>query len=145
MNTKKQRKTGFTLVELMVVAIIVAILAAVAIPLMNGNKKRAVSTEAEAAMGSVVTTLRVYLAEHGTYPTTTAKTAVSTLTGISATDFDGQYFDTDDFTYISNGTTYTIYCVGDATSGRGADEVKGTAKGIIISLDHNGKWGRLYR
>ena len=43
---KTSRKAGFTLVELMVVAIIVAILAAVSIPLMSGNKRRAAATEA---------------------------------------------------------------------------------------------------
>ena len=37
MNTKKNKK-GFTLVELMIVAIIVAILAAVVIPLMAGSR-----------------------------------------------------------------------------------------------------------
>ena len=142
MNTKKQRKAGFTLVELMVVAIIVAILAAVAIPLMNGNKTRAVGTEAEAAIGSVVTTLRVHLAEHGRYPDTASKTAVSTLVGLSSTDFDGQYFDTDDFTYKSDATTYTVYCVGDATSGRGKNETEQTAKGMEISLDSVGAWVR---
>ena len=51
-------RAGFTLVELMVVAVIVAILAAVAIPLMSANKTRAMATEAEAGCGTIRTAFR---------------------------------------------------------------------------------------
>lgn len=61
------RRAGFTLVELMVVAIIVAILASVAIPLMSGNKKRALGTEAETVLGTLRTQLRIMYVETGSY------------------------------------------------------------------------------
>jgi len=64
---KKNRKKGFTLIELMVVVIIVGILAAVAIPIFRGQTKRAIAAEGEALLGSVRTAELVYYAEHGTY------------------------------------------------------------------------------
>lgn len=60
-------RKGFTLIELMVVAIIVAILAVVAIPLMRGNTERAIATECESALGSIRSAMRAYYAEHGNY------------------------------------------------------------------------------
>jgi len=59
MNGKK----GFTLVELMVVILIVGILAAVAIPLMQGRIDKAKWSEANAAAGSIRTAVRAYAAE----------------------------------------------------------------------------------
>ena len=59
---------GMTLVELMIVAVIVSILAAVAIPIYQANVKRAKASEADACLGSVRTALRVYYAENAAYP-----------------------------------------------------------------------------
>ena len=42
---KNRKKSGFTLVELMVVAAIIAILAAIIIPLVTKNKEEAVAAE----------------------------------------------------------------------------------------------------
>jgi len=64
---KKNRKKGFTLIELMVVVIIVGILAAVAIPIFRGQTKRAIASEGEALLGSVRTAELTYYAEHGEY------------------------------------------------------------------------------
>jgi len=142
MNTKKNKKAGFTLVELMVVAIIVAILAAVAIPLMSGNKLRAMGTEAEAGLGSMVTILRVYKAENDVYPTRAAGSAASSLNGIDADDMDGQYFDTVNYTLTSADATYEVKCVGVATSGRG--DTEGDSAGMSVTLDQDGTWTRSY-
>ena len=139
MKNKKHNKSGFTLVELMVVAIIVAILAAVAIPLMSGNKKRAMATEAEAGIGSIATVLRVYRAENGGYPTAAAAQA-STLTGIGSADLDGQFYDTVDYKYTAAVSNYTITATGGADSGRGGDVGKTT--GMTTSLDSEGSWTR---
>lgn len=93
MKTKKNKKSGFTLVELMVVAIIVAIMAAVAIPLMSGNKDRAMATEAQTACGSIAGQIQLDILEEGTN-TVQAYTSASELSGISLTDLDGAYFKT---------------------------------------------------
>ena len=97
---QKNSKSGFTLIELMVVAVIIAILAAVAIPLMSGNKLRAAATEAQAGCGVVKTALRQAFAEDGQLPASTAD--VTTLPGINAIDLNGKYFQTDGYAVVVN-------------------------------------------
>lgn len=135
---RKSNSKGFTLVELMVVAIIVAILAAVAIPLMTANKKRAVATEAEAGCGTIRTALRIYYAEHNSYPTGATASAVS-LTGIGEGDLDGTYFSEECYTFSSDASTFTVTADGD--SGNTATKAEDAA-GIEITLNQNGEWTR---
>ena len=96
--TQSKKNSGFTLVELMVAAVIVSILAAVAIPLMSANKTRAMMTEAESALGTIRSSFRAMFAETGAYDvdlnatTLTAAVAPTALPGISATDLDGRWF-----------------------------------------------------
>jgi type IV pilus assembly protein PilA len=94
MKTRKNKKSGFTLVELMVVAIIVAILAAVAIPLMTGNKERAIATEGQAGLSTISTQLRMVLAEDGDFANVTD---VASLPGIRTGDLEGTYFADGDY------------------------------------------------
>ncbi len=124
-----KRKAGFTLVELMVVAVIVAILAAVAIPLMSGNKDRAMATEAQAGCSTVRTAVQVYRAEHDALPT---GGAASTLPGIGATDLDGTYFVTANYVYAQGaGGGYTITVTGTKT------DVAGET--VILTVDAAGE------
>ena len=135
MNIRKRK--GFTLVELMVVAVIVAVLAAVAIPLMMANVKRAKATEADAGCGAVRTALRVYYAEHQAYPASGAATSIA---GVGATDLDGVYFSTPDYAFVTAGSTYTITCTGNS-AGSTAPK-KADVNGIVVTLDQNGTFVR---
>jgi prepilin-type N-terminal cleavage/methylation domain-containing protein len=136
---KPRAKKGFTLVELMVVAVIVAILAAVAIPLMTGNKRRAMATEAEAALGSVRTALRAMYAETKAYNRTPNGTTLSAgqycyeIPGVSPEDLQGKYFVSNDYTIVSiSANGYQIRATGS----------QGDAVGIQITLDQDGNWTR---
>lgn len=128
---KMNSKSGFTLVELMVVAIIVAILAAVAIPLMMGNKDRAMATEAQAGLGTLRTAMQVYRAEHGGYPVITSGTVLPGYAGLTVKqgDLDGKYYKSDGYTITSSSVSnYTMQAVGY------------TNNPPTITLDEKGNW-----
>lgn len=124
-----KQKQAFTLVELMVVAIIIAILAAVAIPLMSGNKERAAATEGQAGCGVVRTALRVYYAENDAYPSSDIAD-VTTLPGIEDGDLDGVYFNDGSYAVTVSGGGYSITATG----------VAGPAAGKTVILSSDGQW-----
>ena len=139
---KKSRfgsKAGFTLVELMVVAIIVAILAAVAIPLMSANKKRAAATEGEAGLGTIRSALRAMYAETGSYAVTpngaglVAGPVAGVVPGMSVGDLNGRYFADGNYTISSiSASSYVLQVVGTT----------GNVAGVTITLDVAGNWNR---
>ena len=135
--SKKQNR-GFTLIELLIVVIIVAVLAAVAVPLMSGNVMRARATECESALGTVRTALRAYYAEHSTYVVEDADSDITEIPGISAGDLDGQFFTEGCYTVSASGTsTFTATCDWDSDSNGApkADEVDDPARTTTIIQD----------
>ncbi|OHB85724.1 MAG: hypothetical protein A2Z38_06180, partial [Planctomycetes bacterium RBG_19FT_COMBO_48_8] len=99
-------KKGFTLVELMVVILIVGILAAVAIPLMQGRIDKAKWSEANATAGTIRTAVRAYCAETSVATASALAPALSdagtrAALGFALTDLEGTYFATGDYS-ISN-------------------------------------------
>jgi prepilin-type N-terminal cleavage/methylation domain-containing protein len=84
---------GFTLIELMVVILIVAVLAAAAVPLMRGRIDRSKWTEANAAAGSIRTAMKAYLMETGNTVTGSLTNAsVQQALEIQSGDLTGSYF-----------------------------------------------------
>jgi prepilin-type N-terminal cleavage/methylation domain-containing protein len=143
---KKKNKAGFTLVELMVVAVIVAILAAVAIPLMTANKKRAMATEAEAGLGTIRTSLRAMFAQTSAYNVDldgnpiAAGPVAGVVPGMQVGDLDGRYFDDAAYTITAVGAnSYTITANGNNSTAPAAAEVAG----VSISLNEAGAFTRV--
>lgn len=133
MKTNKNKKSGFTLVELMVVAIIVAILAAVAIPLMSGNTQRAIATEGQTGCSTIATAIRMFALENDA-------SAVSTLDDLPAIedgDLDGEYFDDGSYAISdvsADGRSYTITAT--VADGNEAGET------VIMTVDEgDNTWG----
>ena len=105
-------RKGFTLVELMVVILIVAILAAVAIPIMRGRIDAAKWSEGKAMMGTIATALRAYCAEWDGQPDDPNPSLdLTTLAmdedlGFRPGDLTGTYFQEGLFSVLSG--TYTV-------------------------------------
>jgi prepilin-type N-terminal cleavage/methylation domain-containing protein len=109
MKKQVSKKSGFTLIELMVVVIIVGILAAVAIPMMSANKRKSVGSEAVAALGTLNTANKLYKVATGAYATDVA----SLVSGgyIESDDLDGTYFTYANYssaTWSTDNDKYTI-------------------------------------
>lgn len=77
----RNRERGFTIVELLIVIIIIAILATIVIVAYNGISNRAKTTKAQSAAQTVIKKAEAYNAELGSYPTgPTQMTSAATST-----------------------------------------------------------------
>ncbi len=138
---KVKQRTGtrrhFTLIELMVVVIIVAVLAAVAVPLYSSQVNRAKATEAVAGLGAIRSAQRVYKSEHGTYATVAAGSISNAPTdatpGLGLDFSDNKYFNNASFA-TTGGATFTATCTGDNSTAPGKADVAG----YVITMDQEG-------
>ncbi len=97
-----RKRDGVTLVELVIVLIVVAILAAAAVPIYRSLVSRAYEAEILAGLGAVQTAQRLYHAQEDAWPA--SKTAVENEAFISADDFDEMaYSDYTDYSVIATG------------------------------------------
>ena len=69
-NTKRDRLAGFTIVELLIVIVVIAILAAISIVAYNGIQTRAENSKTVTAVSSWVKALQLYKIDKGNYPPT---------------------------------------------------------------------------
>ena len=77
-------KSGFTIVELLVVIVIIAILAAISVVVYNGVQNRATNNSRASTVTQYVKALKLYATQNGSYP---MATAIGTATNIAC--FDG--------------------------------------------------------
>ncbi len=102
---KKRERSGFTLIELMVVILIVGILAAVAVPILRGKINQAKWSEAAATAGAIRSAVRAEFAEDpvtvGAWATQALDAGTQTTLGFQSGDLTGRYFDATQFTIFS--------------------------------------------
>jgi prepilin-type N-terminal cleavage/methylation domain-containing protein len=63
-----QKQTGFTIVELLIVIVVIGILAAITIVAYNGVQARAKNTQIMSGMNAYVKAMAAYAADKGVYP-----------------------------------------------------------------------------
>ncbi|HRC28068.1 MAG TPA: type II secretion system protein GspG [Candidatus Saccharimonas sp.] len=73
----RKTKSGFTVIELIVVIIVVATLATIVIVSYNGAQSRARDTRRQTDIANIVKALELYYNDNGTYPTTSGSTAIN--------------------------------------------------------------------
>lgn len=68
---------GFTIVELLIVIVVIAILAAITIVAFNGIQQRARDSDRKAAVASLTKALELYHADNGQYPVSSGSTVIN--------------------------------------------------------------------
>jgi prepilin-type N-terminal cleavage/methylation domain-containing protein len=126
---------GYTLIELMIVIIIVGILAAVAIPMMQGRVDSARWSEGRAILGIISRGLRAHISEEGN-----SFTAVPTLeqlgfasSGLNCTYFSIGESGAGDFSWVINSNNPIDFLVT-------ATAPAGVSSPSQITLDHAGNF-----
>lgn len=73
----KKSKSGFTIVELLIVIVIVAILAAITITAYNGIQQRARNTQRQSDLSQIAKLLELYYVDNGAYPQGSGSTVIN--------------------------------------------------------------------
>lgn len=115
MSPRTLVQRGFTLVELLIVVIILAILAAIVIPQFSSATDDTKEAALDANLGGLRNAIELYKAQHSTYPGATATNAGGTCTTKGAATVAGAQAFIDHMTMYSDalGNTCTV---GDATN-----------------------------
>ena len=101
------RRKAFTLVELMIVVVIVAILAAIAFPIYRGSLNEARLSEGIGGVGSIHSACRVKMSLNTLEEGTTLEDLGFDVG--EGGELDTRYFDADDYTLdVTSSSTYTI-------------------------------------
>ena len=75
---------GFTIVELLIVIVVIAILASVTVVAFNGVQQRAAATSVGAAINAYAKAIKLYKVDNGRYPVPYAGTVARACLGSSA-------------------------------------------------------------
>src|SRR4030042_3480961 len=124
-----RKEKGFTLVELMIVIIILAVLTAIAIPSYMVLRDRARRAAAQSELKNIATAMEMYNADEDTYPDPGFADIIADLEGggymnpVPTADQWGN-----DYIYTYDGTDYTLESYGSD----GADGGAGTAADIEL-------------
>lgn len=90
---RMRHSRGFTLIELMITIVIIAILASIAIPMYDGATRKTRRAEAKSALMQVMTIQEQYYTQHNTYKAFTPGPTESTFKWYSAATPESSYYE----------------------------------------------------
>ena len=98
-----KNKRGFSLTDLVVTLVVVAIIAIIAVPIYRGYVKRGIATEGNSLLGEINAAQQIYYTRHGQYFNGTEGQNYSRALGISVEK--AKYFKS--WTVNASGDTFT--------------------------------------
>jgi len=127
----REKQSGFTLIELLIVVIIIAVLAAIAIPIYMNVRSRALVAAAQEELRNVGQALEMYFVDHDTYNAGADWAAMTTT--IEADGYMSNVPQNDPwanpYTFTGAATTYTLTSLGSDKAAGGT----GYAADIVYS------------
>ncbi len=158
---KYSSNRGFTIVELLIVIVVIAILAAITIVAYNGIQDRAKSSSAQTAAAQAVKKIEVYKVQNSdTYPSSASAAGLSS-TGSTTYDYTGggnyycvtattsgtSYFQSSTYPSVNRGTCNGLvgwWPLNTDVSDFGPNGFNGTASNLSNATGQNGKSGGAY-
>jgi prepilin-type N-terminal cleavage/methylation domain-containing protein len=137
-------RNGFTLIELMVVVLIVAVLAAILIPMLTARLEAARWAEGKAGAGTIATSIRAMYAEQG--EDFTSSTLVSYY--MNPQDLRGKYFSIGDYqitalSVVPTDPQYPLHYTIQVNPPANSTVPNLTWNKAGYTLDYTGKWTEL--
>ncbi|NCU37635.1 prepilin-type N-terminal cleavage/methylation domain-containing protein [Candidatus Saccharibacteria bacterium] len=115
LNRSFSKSPGFTIVELLIVVVVIAILASITIVSYNGIQSRARTASAQSTAANAAKKAEIYANETGNYPTTS--TVLTEAAAVNTTYYlKGATISSAAVTSSSSATTVNYYRCGTATS-----------------------------
>ena len=134
MNAIRTKQSGFTMVELLVVLVIIGILAAVATPIFLGNTQKAKASEAVATMSLIRQAQRDFFINNNNYITSASDISKTLPNGFNIDTGMTQYFGNDAFKVVqaSSGESKAPFTQND---GSGNNPTAPAAQDFVIIAD----------
>ncbi|MDB5160917.1 MAG: fimbrial protein pilin [Candidatus Saccharibacteria bacterium] len=88
-SLKKKAASGFTIVELLIVIVVIGILAALVVTTYNGIQQKARDTERKTDINALHSQIEAYQAQNGKYPTLANMNDKTASTGFRAANLKG--------------------------------------------------------
>jgi len=155
------RERGFTIVELLIVIVVIAILAAITIVAYNGIQDRAKSSSAQTAAAQAVKKIEVYKVQNSDIYPSSASAAGLSSTGSTTYDYIGggnyycvtattsgtSYFQSSTYPSVNRGTCNGLvgwWPLNNDTADFGPNGFNGAATSLSSAIGQNGKSGGAY-